>query len=113
MGVHTRNTERFVTKLMHHWHGPLRIVEKMLTSPLQIANLRDNHLVSITVHANRMKPYYDPDSRPQAPPSIEMLDKQPIPDNELPDDALTSNAKAHKSTSDQPIPIDTLADPNT
>ena len=45
-----------------------------------------------------MKPYYDPDSRPQAPPSIEMLDEPPIPDNEVPNDALTNNAKAHKST---------------
>ena len=99
-------------KLMHHWHGPFRIVEKC--SPVHF-KLRtcDNRLVSITVHANRMKPYYDPDLRPQAPPSIEMLDEPPIPDNELPDDALTSNAKAHKSTSDQPIAIDASADPTT
>ena len=34
-----------------------------------------------------------------------MLDKPPIPDNELSDDALTSNAKAHKSTSDQPAVV--------
>ena len=62
-----------------------------------------------------MKPYYDPDSRPQAPPSIEMLDEPPIPDNEVPNDALTNNAKAHKSTGtgDQLIAIDASADPTT
>ena len=42
-----------------------------------------------------------------------MLDEPPIPDNELPDDALTSNAKARKFTSDQPISIDASADPTT
>ena len=111
--VYTPKTQKGLSrKLMHHWHGPFRIVEKC--SPVHF-KLRtcDNRLVSITVHANRMKPYYDPDSRPQAPPSIEMLDEPPIPDNELPDDALTSNAKAHKSTSDQPIAIDASADPTT
>ena len=88
--VYTPKTQKGLSrKLMHHWHGPFRIVEKC--SPVHF-KLRtcDNRLVSITVYANRMKPYYDPDSRPQAPPSIEMLDEPPIPDNELPDDALTS-----------------------
>ena len=111
--VYTPKTQKGLSrKLMHHWHGPFRIVEKCSPVHFKLQTC-DNRLVSITVHANRMKPYYDPDLRPQAPPSIKMLDESPIPDNELPDDALTSNAKAHKSTSDQPIAIDTSADPTT
>ena len=46
-----------------------------------------------------MKPYYDPESRPNVPPSIEMPDEPPIPEDELPDDALVDNT---------PIPTDTI-----
>ncbi len=59
------------------------------------------------VHANRMKPYYDPDSRPQIPPSIEMPDEPPIPENELPDNVLDDNTPVHQPSIDQSVPADT------
>ncbi|CAB3997885.1 Retrovirus-related Pol poly from transposon, partial [Paramuricea clavata] len=94
--VYTPKTKKGLSrKLMHHWHGPFRIIEKC--SPVHF-KLRtcDNRLVSITVHANRMKPYYDPDSRPQTPPNIEMPDEPPIPEDELPDDALADNTPSNR-----------------
>ena len=60
-----------------------------------------------------MKPYYDPDSRPQAHASTEIPDEPPIPDNELPDDALANNEKVRESSGDQPLPIDASADSTT
>ena len=63
--VYTPKTKKGLSReLMHHWHGPFRIVEKC--SPVHY-KLRtcDNRLVSITVHANRMKPYYSPDLQPR------------------------------------------------
>ena len=64
--VYTPKTKKGLSqKLMHHWHGPFRIVRKC--SPVHFKLRRcDNSLVSVTVNANRMKPYCDPDSRPHA-----------------------------------------------
>ncbi|CAB4035677.1 Hypothetical predicted protein [Paramuricea clavata] len=105
--VYTPKTKKGLSrKLMHHWHGPFRIIEKC--SPVHF-KLRtcDNRLVSITVHANRMKPYYFPDLRPQTPPNIEMPDEPPIPEDELPNDALADNTPVHEPSIDQSVPADT------
>jgi hypothetical protein len=104
--VYTPKTKKGLSrKLMHHWHGPYRIIEKC--SPVHF-KLRtcDNRLVSITVHANRMKPYHDPESRPHVPPSIEMPDEPPIPEDELPDDALVDNTPVNEPSIDEPTPPD-------
>eukprot|EP00795_Rhopilema_esculentum_P001442 gene1442-biopygen10090 len=57
-------------KLCHNYHGPYRIVAKL--SPVHFClRTLDNRVVSVPVHANRMKPYYDPADRPIVPPDIE------------------------------------------
>ena len=86
--VFTPKTKKGLSrKLMHHWHGPFRIVAKC--SPVHF-KLRtcDNRLVSITVHANRMKRYYHPESRPQNPPINDFANDNHIPEEELPDDSF-------------------------
>ena len=62
-------------KLTHNFHGPYRIVAKLSPVHFKLRTL-DNRPVSVPVHANRMKPYYDPADRPICPPDI---------DPELPD----------------------------
>ena len=54
-------------KLRHRWNGPYRIIEKL--SPVHFS-LRacNNRRISTIVHAQRLKPYYDPNSRPILPP---------------------------------------------
>ena len=86
--VYTPKTKKGLSqKLMHHWHGPFRIVKKC--SPVHF-KLRtcDNRLVSVTVHANRMKLYDDPDSRPQNAPTNDMPNEPPISADELPEDSF-------------------------
>ena len=110
--VYTPKTKKGLSrKLMHHWHGPFRITEKC--SPVHF-RLRtcDNRLVSITVHANRMKPYYDPDSRPVVPPSIEAPDDSPIPGDELPNDATADHKPVHESNIDQSVRADASRAPD-
>lgn len=82
-----KTTKGLSRKLMHHWHGPFRIVQQH--SPVHY-KLRtcDNRLVSITVHANRMKPYYDPESRPQQPPDNEMPNDNHMREEEFPEDSF-------------------------
>ena len=104
--VYTPKTKGLSRKLMHHWHGPFRVVEKC--SPVHFKlHTCDNRLVSITVHANRMKPYHDPNSRPQIPPSIELQDTLPIPEEELPDDAFADDEPVPEHNTDQPVPTNT------
>ena len=110
--VYTPKTKKGLSrKLMHHWHGPFRITEKC--SPVHF-RLRtcDNRLVSITVHANRMKPYYDPDSRPVVPPSIEAPDDSPIPEDELPNDETADHKPVHESNIDQSVRADASLAPD-
>ena len=57
-------------KLCHNYHGPYRIVAKLSPVHFRLRTL-DNRVVSVPVHANRVKPYYDPADRPIVPPDIE------------------------------------------
>ena len=67
---------------MDHWHGLFRIFAKC--SPLHFKlRICDSRLVSVTVHANRMKPYYDLESCPKNPPNQDVPTDPPIPENEL------------------------------
>lgn len=102
--VYTPKTKKGLSrKLMHHWHGPFRIVEKC--SPVHF-KLRtcDNRLVSVTVHTNRMKPYYDPDSRPQNAPNTDMSTELAIPADELPEDSFPKPSVIVQPTATQSIP---------
>ena len=52
-------------------------------------------------------PYYDPDSRPVVPSSIEAPDDSPIPEDELPNDAPADHKPVHESNIDQSVCADT------
>ena len=64
-------------KLMSRWHGPFRIIEKLSQVHFRLRTL-DNDLVTTTVHANRMKPYNDPDDRLIEPPDFKDQDQQEL-----------------------------------
>ena len=73
------------SKLLHNWFGPYRIVEQ--SSPVHFQLHTDtNKKVTFAIHANRMKPFIDPDLRPIDPPLFDdpsepYLDKTDIPNN--------------------------------
>ena len=50
-------------KLLHHWHGPYRIVKQLSPVNFKLRNSA-NRLVAAPVHVNRMKLYYDAKDRP-------------------------------------------------
>ena len=53
-------------KLRHMWSGPFRICTQLSPVHYQLRTC-DNLLVATIVHANRMKPFYDPADRPILP----------------------------------------------
>ena len=89
-------------KLTHQWHGPFRIVEKC--SPLHF-RLRtcDNRRVSVNVHANRMKPYYDPYLSPLNVPNNDIATEPPIP-AELPENSLAKPRVTLQPAATQSVP---------
>ena len=50
-------------KLMHNNHGPYRIVARLSPVHFRLRTM-ENRPVAVPVHANRMKPYFDPNDRP-------------------------------------------------
>ena len=65
--VYTPKTKKGLTKkLSHNFHGPYRIVTKLSPVHFRLCTL-DNRVVSVPVHANRLKPFYDPADRPIDP----------------------------------------------
>ena len=59
LGLHTKNEEGPLKKLLHNWFGPCRIVEQ--SSPVHDRlRSKNNKKVTFAVHANRMKPFVDP-----------------------------------------------------
>lgn len=103
------------------WYGPYRICRQLSPVHYQVRSC-DNRLVATTVHANRLKPFYDPADRPILPlPNVEH-DVIPLEEHDLPvgscepDDptqAPTDPNTQSKETSNGP-PVDSLdpfADP--
>ena len=90
-------------KLLHNWHGPYRIVEQL--SPVHY-RLRtcSNRPVTTTVHANRMKPFYDPTDRPIDPPENDIFDEVYLGLEDIPTDSFDL------STDDHPNPEPAVPD---
>ena len=95
------------TKLLHNYHGPYRVVEKL--SPVHF-RLRtcSNRPVSSIAHANRMKPFLDPRNRLKAPPP-DIDDELCLQDHNLSSDSFTrthTNTDANSNLSPTTDPID-------
>ncbi|XP_062591603.1 uncharacterized protein LOC134253110 [Saccostrea cucullata] len=50
-------------KLTHNWHGPYEIIERLSNVTYRLQD-PDHKSKTFTAHANRMKPYLDPNDRP-------------------------------------------------
>ena len=88
-------------KLAHNFHGPYRIVSKLSPVHFKLRTM-DNRPVSVPVHANRMKAYYDPSDRPIAAPSFEETSPD-LADTDLPPDSFQTKNTDRPSL---PTPVD-------
>ena len=65
--VFTPKTKKGLSKkLSHTFHSPYRIVHKLSPVHFRLRTL-DNRVLSVPVHANCLKPFYDPADRPFGP----------------------------------------------
>ena len=94
--VYTPKSKKGLSKkLMHNYHGPYRIVARLSPVHFRLRTM-DNRPVAVPVHANRMKPYFDPNDRPIDPPcaSNDVFD---LSESDLPNDSF-----AEVTTSTEP-----------
>ena len=85
--VYTPKTRKGLSKkLLHRWHGPYRIVNKLSPINFKLRNSA-NRLISTPVHVNRMKLFYDANNRPIEPPDS-LDDNFTLREDEIPDDSF-------------------------
>lgn len=88
--IYTPRAKRGLSKkLLSKWNGPFRICRKFSPVHHQVRTC-DNRLVATTVHANRLKHFYDPADRPILPPAEDNLDDLPFDTSVLPTDSRES-----------------------
>ena len=107
--VYTPKTKKGLSKkLLHNWFGPYRIVEQ--SSPVHYRLRTDtNKNVTFAVHANRMKPFIDPNLRPIDPPLFDdsnepYRDEGNIPSDSFQSDQLTKNSECAQGPTAVPAP---------
>lgn len=108
--IYTKKVKRGLSKkLLSKWNGPFRICRKLSPVHFQVRTC-DNRLVATTVHANRLKPFYDPADRPILPPQVDDPDNLHFDAADLPPDSfaqseidpVTNNNEHTSDTSDTP-----------
>ena len=97
---------------MHNWLGPYRIVEKLSPVHLKLRTIT-NKKVAFSCHANRMKPFVDPNLRPIDPPPIDDPAEPYINESDIPKDCFEpiSAAANPKDTDLNPVRFETQLSP--
>ena len=100
-------------KLLHLWHGPFRIVQKL--SPVHYRLLNQcNKPISTTVHANRMKLFYDREDRPIGQP-LQDVEEDYLAEDDLPLDSFETDHNATVANAEhdnQAVPHEKEAKPD-
>ena len=106
--VYTPRTRKGLSKkLMHNWLGPYRIVEKLSPVHFKLRTIT-NKKVAFSCHANRMKPFVDPNLRPIDPPPFDDPAEPYIQESDIPKDCFEPiSAEANpKDTDLNPVSIE-------
>ena len=81
-------------KLMHNWLGPYRIVEKLSPVHFKLRTVA-NKKVAFSCHANRMKPFVDPNQRPIDSPLFDDPAEPYLDESDIPKDCIEPNNSVH------------------
>ena len=102
--IYTPKVKRGLSKkLLSKWNGPFRICRKLSPVHYQVRTC-DNRLVAMTVHANRLKHFYDPADCPILPPTVDDPDDLAFDAADLPADSFsTDDSPPSSSTNAEPI----------
>ncbi|MEW8547773.1 MAG: integrase, partial [Candidatus Thiodiazotropha sp.] len=82
-----RTAKGLSPKLINRWVGPYYVSEKLSDCNFRLRDLKSHKAIKAVVHANRLKPYFDPNTRPTNPPPglqepVETLDTDDNEDSE-------------------------------
>ena len=82
-----RTPQGLSPKLINRWVGPYYVSDKLGECSFRLSDLTTHKAIKSTVHANQLKPYFDPNTRPTNPPpnlpeAIEIYDTDEVEDNE-------------------------------
>ena len=111
--VYTPRTRKGLSKkLMHNWLGPYRIVEKLSPVHFKLRTIT-NKKVAFSCHANRMKPFVDPNLRPIDPPPFDDPAEPYINESDIPKDCFEPGSAEPnpKDTDLNPVSIETQLSP--
>ena len=110
--VYTPKTKKF----LHNWFGSYLIVEQ--SSPVHFRlQTENNKQVSFAVHAKRMKPFFDPASRPVDPSLFDDPSKSYLEESEILEDCFDNsdssvdNTEVQLNQSNSPDAVVTLPEP--
>ena len=93
--VYTPRTRKGLSKkLMHNWLGPYRIVEKLSLVHFKLRTVA-NKKVAFSCHANRMKPFVDPNLRPIDSPLFDDPAEPYLDESDIPKDCFEPNSSVH------------------
>jgi transposase InsO family protein len=70
-------------KLVVRWIGPNYITQVLSNHTYKLRKCSDNKLIRNVVHANRLKQFYDPETRPTNPPDMFRNDRRELNPEEL------------------------------
>lgn len=98
-------TPRTYKKLLHNYHGPYRVVEKLSPVHYRLRTCR-NKPVSSILHANRMKHFVDPNDRPIEPPVGDIGRAPWLTDTDLPEDSFHPSQPIEAPSAPHDITVD-------
>ena len=91
-------------KLAYQFHGPYRIIERLSDVHFKV-KLPSNRRICSTIHANRMKPFYNPNDRPIGIPEDDDDVEEPyLEGDDLPPDSFQAD-KAKDAPDGVPPPV--------
>ena len=111
--VYTPRTRKGLSKkLIHNWLGPYRIVEKSSPVHFKLRTIT-NKKVAFSCHADRMKPFVDPNLRPIDPPPFDDPAEPYINESDIPKHCFEPiSAEANPRDTDlNPVSIETQLSP--
>ena len=103
-----RTPQGLSPKIINRWVGPYYVSEKLSECSFRLRDLKTHKAIKSTVHANRLRPYFDPSSRPTNPPPnlqepIELYDTDEVDDNENQPQADQTDAIQGDNTDDDQV----------
>ena len=103
-----RTRKALSKKLLYKWFGPYRIVEQ--SSPVHYClRTETNKKVAFAVHANRMKPFFDPALRPVEPPPHDDPNEPYLDEVDIPEDSFEKDQPADANVNTGEISQDSTA----